>query len=102
MHCPDPHDGQVSKAHPASRCSDSRWQVMKMADELIQQQHCVISLSLRCTCAVLLHVFLKQTDKTSEIALQCQRSLMRNETLIVDMEEETEENLGYFFGGKKF
>lgn len=56
---------------------------MKVTDELIQQKHCVISLSVCHTCAVFLQGFLKETAKTSERALQCGRScLITAETLI--------------------
>lgn len=70
---------------------------MKVTDELIQQKHCVISLSVHRTCAVFLQGFLKETAKTSERTLQCGRNcLIMAETLISHRpKKENEDNLGY-------
>lgn len=70
---------------------------MKVTDELIQQRHCVISLSVHRTCAVFLQGFLKETAKTSERTVQCGRNcLIMAETLISHRpKKENEDNLGY-------
>lgn len=49
---------------------------MKVTDEMVQQKHCVISLSVHCTCAVFLQGFLKETARTSERALLCGRNCL--------------------------
>lgn len=44
------------------------WQVVRMADELNQQQHCAIAWSLHCTHAVLPRGVLKERARSSELA----------------------------------
>lgn len=44
--------------------------MVNVADELVQQKHCPVSLSSYCRHVALLHGFLKETAKTSEITLE--------------------------------